>query len=66
MKSIPRAQRQTGASSQADIASEGLRGGADNWSDKKERYTVRDKQEESGRVHYLLFGCKRPCGTDVE
>lgn len=66
MKSIPRAQRQSGASSRADGASEGLCGGADNWRDKKERYTVRDKQEESGRAHYLLFGRKRPCGSDVE
>lgn len=30
--------------------SEGVLRGLDDWSDKKECYTVRDKQEESGRA----------------
>lgn len=49
MKSSPHAQRKTQTRSQADT-SEGVLRGLDDWSDKKECYTVRDKQEESGRA----------------
>lgn len=33
---------------------------------RKSVNTVRDKQEECGRAHYLLFGCKCLCSTDVK
>lgn len=50
MRSSPHAQQQLGPDLKQTDISEGVLSGLDDWSDKKECYTVRDKQEESGRA----------------
>ena len=63
MKSSPHAQRQLGPDLKQTDISEGVLRGLDDWRDKKR---VLRSQGQTGRMWYLLFGCKGLCSIHVK